>query len=250
MATTPTWLAATTGQPPKASQVNQYLGPHQAQLLYPSLRKANQSTAGSGTVQTNGTYIAQSFTTAVGQTTIGYVVLTINTTGGLTGLLPPTTLSLHANNAGAPAAAALATTTIASEYVASVPGATVEFPLPVTGLTASTTYWLVLSASGDSTHHFNWSKSNQTSGTSTSPDGTTWTAQTYGLLYEVWDQTISDITVKFLWEDAGARWVWLAYNADDTLANIAEYTTGQTTTGYLQSFRTLTYSSKGITAVT
>jgi hypothetical protein len=68
---TPTWQAATTGQLPKAAQVNQSLGTHKIQLLYPALRKANQSTAGSGTTQTNGLYIAQSFTTAVGQTQTG-----------------------------------------------------------------------------------------------------------------------------------------------------------------------------------
>ena len=249
MTTAPTWQAATSGELPEASQVNQFLGPHTTQFLYPSLRKANQSTAGSGTVQTNGTYIAQSFTTASGQTKVGYVVLTLSTTGGFTGLLPPTTLSIHANNAGAPAATALQTVTIAAEYVAASP-ATSTFPLPTTGLTASTTYWLVISAAGDSTHHFNWSKSNQTSGASTSPDGSTWTAQAYGLLYEVWDQTISDVNPRHVWEDDGARWLWLNYNANDTLNIIAEYTTGQTATTYAQSFRTLSYTNMQVTAVT
>jgi hypothetical protein len=246
---TPTWLAATSGQAPKVAQVNQNLGTHKAQLLYTSLRKANQSTAGAGNTQTNGLYIAQSFTTAVGQTQTGYIVLTISTTGGLTGLLPPTTVTLRTNNAGAPSSTILGTTTLASEYVATGP-ATSVIPMPVTGLTASTTYWIVLSATGDSTHHFNWSKSNQVSGTSTSPDGITWTPQAYGSLYEVWDQTISGIQPIILWEDSGARWVWLNYNADDTVATIAEYTAGQTTTGYMQSFRNLTYSGGSITAVT
>lgn len=248
MATTPTWTAASSGQPPLAAQVNQFLGPHQTQLLYPSLRKSNQSTAGTGSVQSNGTYIAQSFTTAVGQTTIGYVVLTITTSGGLTGL-GPTTLSLHVNNAGAPAAAALVTTSIASEYVTTVPTTTVMFPLPVTGLTASTTYWLVIASAGDSTHHYNWNKSNQVSGASTSPDGTTWTAQTYGLLYEVWDQTISGGTPYFTWEDGGARWVWFNYTVNNEINSIAEFTAGQVTTGYAQSFRTFTYNGGQPTGV-
>jgi hypothetical protein len=249
MATTPTWQAASSGSLPLTGQVNQLLGTHQSQILYPALRKANQSTAGAGNQQSNGTYIAQSFTTAVGQTTVGYVVLTISTTGGLTGLLPPTALSLHANNAGAPALAALQTTTIASEYVATGPAASI-FPLPVTGLTASTTYWLVLNASGDSTHHFNWSKSNQVSGCSTSANGTTWAAQAFGLLYEVWDQTISATTPILTWQDNGARWSSLTYNADNTVASIAEYTAGQTSTGYVQSYRNLAYTNKSLTAVT
>ena len=246
---TPNWLAATSGQLPKAAQVNQLLGTHNVLPLYPALRKANQSTAGSGTTQTNGLYIAQSFTTAVGQTQIGYVVLTVSTTGGFTGLLPPTTLTLRPNNAGAPSSTILGSTTVASEYVAAGP-ATSIIPMPVSGLTASTTYWLVLSATGDSTHHFNWSKSNQTSGTSTSPDGTTWTAQTYGSLYEVWDQTISGFNVILTWEDSGNRWVWLDYNGNGTLNKIAEFTAGQTTTGYMQSFRTLAYTGTTITTVT
>lgn len=250
MATTPTFQAATSGQLPKANQVNQFLGPHQAQLLYPSLRKANQSTAGTGSTQSNGTYIAQSFTTAVGQTTIGYVVLAINTTGGFTGLLPPTTLTLHTNNAGAPSTTILATTNIASEYVASAP-TNVTFPLPVTGLTASTTYWLVIAASGDSTHHYNWSKSNQVSGTSTSPDGVTWTAQAYGSLYEVWDQSLQqNSNVILIWEDGGARWTWLDYDGSYHPTTIAEFTAGQTATSYMQSFRTISYNSSTILAVT
>lgn len=249
MATAPTWLAATANQPPKATQVNQFLGTHKTQLLYPSVQKAAQTTAGSGNTQSNGLYIAQSFSTAVGQTAIGYVILTISTTGGFSGLTP-TTLTLRTNNAGAPSSTILGSTTIASEYVAAGP-ATSVFPMPVTGLTASTTYWLVIAAAGDSTHHFNWSKSNQVSGTSTSPDGVTWTAQAYGSLYQVWDQTITGTQPLLLWEDAGARWVWLNFNGDGTLANVAEFTAGQTSTGYMQSFRTFTYSSEGsITAVT
>lgn len=248
MATTPTWQAATSGQMPRADQVNQYLGTHKLQVLYPALRKANQSTAGSGNVQSNGLYIAQSFTSAVGQTQVGYVVLTISTTGGLTGLLPPTTLSIRANNAGAPSSTVLKSVTIASEYVASGPTTSI-FPLPVTGLTASTTYWLVITASGDAGHHFNWSKSNQVSGCSTSPDGITWTPQAFGLLYEVWDQTISGITPILSYEDDGARWTSMVYNPDNTVAVIAEYTAGQTATGYSQSYRNITYSNGSATVV-
>jgi hypothetical protein len=249
--TTPTWQAASSGQLPKTAQVNQLLGPHQAQILYPSLRKANQSTAGAGSVNTDGTYLAQSFTTASGQTQVGYVRLTISTTGGLTGLLPPTTVSLYASSGTAPTGSALGTVHLTAEYVASSP-AIVSIPLPVTGLTASTSYWLVMASAGDASHFFNWFKSNQVSGASTSPDGSTWTAQAYGLLYEVWDQTIASSATQpiFTWEDDGAAWTWLDYNGDGTLNIIAEYTTGQTSTTYTQSYRTLAYSNFTLTAVT
>lgn len=251
MATTPTWQGATSGQLPKAAQVNQFLGSHQTQLLYSSLRKAAQDVAGSGSVNTNGLYLAQSFTTAVGQTTIGYVQLDMTTTGGLASVLPPTTLSLYANSAGAPTGAALITTALAAEYVASSISTTITIPLPITGLTASTTYWLVLTPAGDASHFFNWNKSNQVSGASTSANGTVWAAQAFGLLYQVWDQTISAPQVISIWEDSGARWTWFGYSGN-TPITIAEYTAGQTVTAtsYTQSYRNLTFSGSAITSIT
>lgn len=248
MATTPTWQAATSGQLPLAAQVNQFLGPHQMQLLYPSLRKSSQTTAGSGNVTTNGTWLAQSFTTATGQTTIGYTQLNIVTTGGMAGVLTPTTVSIYTNNAGAPGTA-LVSTTVSAEYVTQAP-ATVTFPTPVTGLTQSTTYWIVVSAAGDSTHNFQWNKSNQTSGASTSANGTTWAAQTYGFIYQVWDQTISGNTPLLTWEDGGARWVWFSYSANNEINTVAEFTAGQTTMGYTQSFRVPAYTGGQLTGVT
>ena len=245
MATTPAWQAATSGQLPSSTQVNQLLGTHQIQYLYTGVQRAAQTTAGSGNVQTNGLYIAQSFSTSSVQTSANYVLLNMTTTGGLTGVLPPTTISLHANNSGAPAAAALVTTTLTAEYVFYSPS-NVSIPVPLTGVSPSTTYWLVMAASGDSSHHFNWNKSNQTSGASTSPDGTTWTAQSYGLLYQVYDQTLvpGGYNVVHITEDSGSAWSWLNYNANGTIANIAQYTPGQTSTAtsYVQSYRTVSYS--------
>jgi hypothetical protein len=202
-------------------------------------------------VNTNGLYLAQSFTTAVGQTTIGYVQLDMSTTGGLVSILPPTTLSLYANSGVAPSGSALVTTTVAAEYVATHVGTTITIPLPITGLTASTTYWLVLTPAGDASHFFNWNKSNQVSGASTSVNGTAWTAQAYGLLYQVWDQTISSQQVISIWEDSGARWTWFDYSGS-TPTVIAEFTAGQTVTAtsYTQSYRSLTFSGSAVTSIT
>lgn len=245
--TTPTWQAATAGQLPKADQVNQYLGTHQAQLIYTGTQKAAQNTAGVGNTNTNGLYIAQSFATAVGQTTIGYVNLTVSTTGGLTGLAP-TTVSIYTNVAGAPGTL-VKSMTATGEHVAASP-VIVTYPLPVTGLTASTTYWIVMAAAGDASHFYGWHRSNQVSGASTSVNGTAWSAQAYGMLYQVYDQTITPPVVAS-WEDDGARWVWFSFNVDGTLTEISEYTSGQTATGYSQSFRDFAYSADGsITSIT
>lgn len=242
--TTPTWQAATSGQPPKADQVNQLLDTHTTQLIYTGTLKSSQNTAGVGTTNTNGLWIAQSVSTVVGQTTVGYVNLTVSTTGGFTGLAP-TTVSIYTDVAGAPGVS-LGSMTVTGEHVAASP-AIVTYPLPVTG-SLGITYWIVMQAAGDASHFYGWHRSNQVSGASTSPDGITWTPQAYGMLYQVYDQTIVPPVVAS-WEDNGARWVWFSFNGDNTLAEISEYTAGQTATGYMQSFRALSYSNGSITTI-
>lgn len=250
MATTPTWQAATAGQPARAGHVNQLLATHQVQVLYAGVQTAAQSATGTGNVTTNGTWIAQSFTTASGQTSIGYVVAYISSGGAFSGSqLGPTTLSLYASSGGAPSGSPLASVTMTAEYVQGAP-LLVTFPLPVTGLAASTTYWLVLAPAGDATYAYTWFKSTQTSGASTSTDGTTWTAQGYGLVFEVYDQTASGLLTA-TWEDAGARWTWTGYvTGTNQVQQYAEYTVGQTASGYMQSLRNFSYSNGLLTGVT
>lgn len=243
---TPIWQAATAGQQPRAAHVNQLLGTHTHRFIYTGVQTSAQTTTGTGSVTTNGTWLAQSFTTAAGQTAIGYVIAYITSGGASSGSqLGPTTLSLYANSGGAPSGSALASVTLTAEYVSGAP-TLVTFPLPVSGLAAATTYWLVLASAGNATYSYQWLKSNQTSGASTSPDGITWTAQTYGLVYEVYDQTVVNPLVAS-WEDSGARWVWVAHNTSGELTTIAEYTAGQTAAGYNQTFRNLSYTSGQLT---
>lgn len=247
--TTPTWQSPTSGQPPKASHVNQFLVTHPMSVIYQSPAQGSaQTTAGSGNVNSNGTYVAQSFTTSAGQTAITYVIMYASSTGSFTGL-PPTTVSLHANNAGAPAATALQSVTVTGEYVGSLPLANMPVPLPVS-VSPSTTYWLVMSAAGDASHFFGWHKSNQTSGASTSPDGVTWTAQAYGLMYQVWIQGVAGSNEFFTWEDSGNRWSFIDYNSNGTVSTLAEYTVGQTATTYTQTFRNFHYSLGQLTGTT
>lgn len=241
MSAIPSWLGATAGQPAQAAQINQFLGAHSATYLYTATQKVAQSTAGSGGTNSNGLYIAQSFTTAVGQTQVGRVVLTLAET-----LSPaPLTVGLYANSAGAPTGAALVSVNVPKEFLT---GSATAFsiPLPAT-VSASTQYWIVTSPVGDASNFFTWSKSNQVSGASTSTNGTTWTAQGYGLLYKVFDQSTT-LPLLHTFEDSGARWTSLTYNGSNQISGLAEYTAAQAS-GYVQSNRTVSYSSGLPTAV-
>lgn len=241
MPTTPTWQNPVAGQAPLAAHQTQLLGSHASKLFYTGVQTAAQTTAGTGSTSSNGTYAAQSFTTSAGQTAIGYILLQMNATIGAGASLGPLTIQLRTNNAGAPSSTILATVTASTEYVFNAP-ASVHFPLNATGLTASTQYWIVTLPAGNASFSYTWGKSNQTSGTSTSSNGTTWAAQTYGSIYQVWDQTVSG-KLQHEWDDGGARWTWYSYLGNGQVTQFAEYTAGQTAAGYLQSFRNYAYSN-------
>ena len=237
-----TWLGATAGVGilPTAAQQAAFLGVHKAQMLYAGTLGSAQSIGGSGTTNSNSLYIAQSFTTGAAQTTIGYVLLNMAALTGSGGLLGPMTVGLYANTAGAPTGAALISIQAAAEYVFPAPTFTI-FPLPITGLSPSTTYWIVTQPAGNSTYNFQWGKSNQTSGTSTSTNGSTWTAQTYGSLYAVYDQTATGLLTA-IWEDSGARWQTFYYSTTNEVSSLGQYTVAQSSS-YQQGYRNFSYSS-------
>jgi hypothetical protein len=246
--TTNTWLGATTGQLPKAQSVNALLGVHATQNLYAGVQQASSTTLTSTATGGQGTYIAQSFTTGASQTAIGYVIVPFNTATASGANLAATTLSIYASSAGAPAGSPLVSAAVTAEYGfnASSGGgggstAFVIYPTPVAGLAPSTTYWIVAAPAGNSSNHFHWWQTTSTSGASTSTNGTSWTAQTYGLGYQVFDQTaVGQLTA--VWEDAGARWQALYYATTGELSSLGEYTVAQAG-GYLQSYRSLAYSN-------
>jgi hypothetical protein len=250
--TAATWKGAAATQPPLAAQANQFLGVHSLQNLYAAAQTAGQTTAGASATTTNGLYLAQSFATAGGQTAIGYVIVPVTTATASGASLAATTLSLYANAAGAPTGAALGSVTVTAEYanLASAGTNTVKvlYPLPVTGLTASATYWLVLASAGNVSNSYSWFRSNQVTGASTSATGSSWAAQAYGFEYQVFDQTVSGLLTA-TWEDSGARWTGTTYNGLAQIATLAEYTVAQGAAKYVQSFRTLTYSSGLLTKV-
>jgi hypothetical protein len=244
---TTTWLAATTGQPPLAQQVNQLLVTHPFQNIYTGTQTAS-ATGGSGNSNTNGLWLAQSFTTAGGQTAIGYGLIQVfpSPSTSSSTKLGPTTVSIYTNSAGAPGVP-LVTATLTTEYSNVTPLDTIV-PLPVTGLTAATTYWIVISAAGNSSFSYTWNKSSAVTGASTSPNGSAWTAQAYGFRYQIFDQSLIQ-PLAATWEDSGARWTAYYYNSNGTITQFGEYTSGQTTLGYTQSIRSLSYSSNLISGV-
>jgi hypothetical protein len=250
MVTSATWLGATTGSLPTAAQQAAFLGVHKVQMLYAATQTAGQTTNGAASTSSNNLWLGQSFSTAGGQTAIGYVIVPVTTTTTSGSALSSTTLSLYANTAGAPSGAALASVTVTAEYANLASGGTATnrliYPLPVTGLTASTTYWLVLHSTA-STGSYTWFRSNQASGASTSATGSSWAAQTYGFVHQVFDQTASG-TLTAIWEDSGARWQALTYNAALNASTLAQYTAGQGS-GYVQGYRALSYSNSLLTKV-
>lgn len=238
----PVWLAATTGFQGAAGQVNQFLATHAITYVPTGVLQANQQTAGSGAVDSNGLWIAQSFATAAGQTSVGYAVVT----AAVTGSPAAWTFSIQGNSSGAPSGVLLASAAVPKEFLTSSPSAQAVM-LPYAGLSPSTTYWIVAQAVGDASDFFAWSKSNQVSGASTSTNGTSWTAQSYGLLFEVFDQ--SEVApLAGIWEDSGARWTALTYTSGE-LTGVEEYTAGQTANGYAASARGLAYTGNQLAGV-
>lgn len=250
MVTTPTWLAATAGSVPQAGQINQFLGTHNTQLLYTATQISAQTTAGAAQNASQAGWTAQSITTGGAQTTIGYVSLNVSSIGTTSGAnLLPSTISLYNSSAGAPAGSPIVSTTVPVEYYPPTTGAFINIPLPATGLSTGTPYWIVMPQVGSSSFHYDWFRNNVGSGASTSPNGLTWTSQGYGMLFKVFDQSaVTPLTAT--WEDSGARWTTMTYNATTgQLLTYNEYTAGQSTAGYVMSDRTLTYTSGLLTGV-
>lgn len=217
---------------------------HSATYVQAGTRQAAQTTSGSGFASSVNQWIAQSFTTAASQTAMGYVVVTAFAAGSPA----PWTFSIQPSSSGAPSGTVLAQTPVPYQFVPASAGP-VTVILPVSGLSPSVTYWLVAEATGDVSDYFEWGKSNQSSGASTAPDGATWTAQPFGMLYQVYDASqVPPLTG--IWEDAGARWSLLTYSASGLLTGVKEYTSGQTPAGYAESSRALSYSSGQLTGVT
>lgn len=247
MSAIPTWLAATAGHGAQAGQVNQFLGVHNSVFLYQGTQKAAQTTGAAVYQSTQSQWLAQSFTTAAGQTQVGAVWLQIATVGGspTSAAIPALTVALYAGSNGTPTGSALASTSIAEQVVYSS-GFWLQVPLPVT-VTPSSAYQLVVSQAGTSSHYYVWQQSNQTSGASTSADGVTWTTQAYGLLFQVLDQAVTG-TLQALYDDSGARVTQLSYNTSGVLSQVTDSVLAQDGS-IVTTTRSLTYSGASLIGV-
>lgn len=250
MGANPTYLAAVAGRAANSGQINQFLGSHQTQFVYAGGAIQSQAAIGTSVYETTATqWYSQLFATTSSQTSIGAVNVQISTVGGspTLQLIPPLVISLYADSAGQPTGSPLVTNTVSSSFVYSAPF-WLTVPLPIIGLTPSTFYHITVQMVGSGTNYYVWQHSNTGSGASTSPDGVTWTGQSYGLMYQVLD-TSGTGQLNYIYEDGGAQWSQLSYNSLGLLSQITQFTTGQTVAGNLQTTRTLTYTNGFLTGV-
>lgn len=249
MVNTPVWQGATAGYVGNAGQVTQFQGIHSSEWIYSAVVLQSQQATGTSIYQSsNGTYYAQQLTTGVSQTAISEVRLQVSTVGGspITATIAPLTVTLQTDNgSGAPSGTVLATGEVTETYVYSSPF-WVTIPLLATGLTASSIYWLVTQPAGGATTYYAFQESNQVSGALTSTDGSTWTTQAYGLMYQVYDTTTGGLIQEIV-DDQGAREATLTYTqASGTHINLLTGISEQAVTqgsGSFVSNRTITYSN-------
>ena len=277
---TPVWGGASTGSPMFAGQVNQFLGGHASSILYQATQQAASSAAQSTStaVTTANQYLGMPFTTGSTQTTLGYVYLyMICSNPGSPTYSNPITLSVYAdsgssspvlfatNAAGAQVSVTpITSTTLTREYVFQAPYPLI-IPLPTTSLVASTKYWLVTSIGPNDGVNYRISKATDTSGGAAyiSTNGTTWTAQSYGLAYATFDQvplSTAGLGSNLIgtWEDNGARWTVMYRktvgpgNVNNFITAAYGYTAGQAgAQSYVQSYRNNVNTSSGqLTIVT
>jgi YD repeat-containing protein len=246
----PAWQAATAGHAGQAGAVNQFLGAHTAVFSYGNALSQQQATGSAKYSSTQGQYLAQQITTSATQTQLSAIALQISTVGGsaVSNPIPALQVGLYANAGGVPTGAALATASVSCQYVYSEPF-WVSIPLSKLTLTPSTTYHLVVSAAGDASHYYVWQRSNKTSGASTSANGTSWTAQGYGLMYQTFVPSTTGAQLQLITEDDGASWTSFAYDSLGQITTITRYTAAQDPNAPLLVTSTLTYTNGRLTGV-
>lgn len=244
----PPYLAAAIGTRGDAAQINQFLGAHGSQWLYAGgVLQAGQSTGTGVYASLASGYLTQVIALGASQTTIGHVALQLSTVGGspVTATIGPLQVALYAAAQGLPTGPALASVHLAEPYVYS--GAFwLTVPLNASGLSPGGLYCLTATGAGASGAYYVWQHSNQPSGAATSPDGVAWTAQPFGLMWQVYDATATGLPITLV-DDGGARTTSLTYTGGQ-LTGISEYTLAQAGPA-LASNRTLTYTGGLLTGV-
>jgi hypothetical protein len=191
--------------------------------------------------------LSQTITTGVSQTVLGSVGLQLSAVGGspTTALIAPLTVAIYADLGGVPTGSALATASVSGQYVYAAPfWLLVPFGLTVT---AATTYHVVVSPVGTSSHYYTWQQSNQLQGAATAPDGVQWTTQGYGLMFQVLDATATGQLLSIS-EDSGQLITSFTYTALGLIATVTQYAVTQSG-GSITSSGTLSYSNGLLTGV-
>jgi hypothetical protein len=249
VSTIPTWQAAAVGYGENSGLVGQFLGAHNSVWLYSGAQVVSQQAIGTGVFQsTQSLWLSQQITTGAGQTSIPSVGLQLSTVGGspTSNLIPPITLGLYADSGGVPAGPALAKVTVSCMYVYGQPFWAV-FPLGASGLTAGTVYHLVTNLVGTAGHYYAWQQSTAGTGAATSPDGTTWTGQPFGLMYQVYGPGGTGL-LQTITEDNGAQLTTLSYDSLNRLTGIQVSVLGQDG-NFITSSGTLAWSNGLVTGV-
>lgn len=238
---TPAWIGATSGQPPLANQINQFLGAHASTFVYTGTSQGSSTTLAGTATNSNGLYIAQQFTPGSNQT-VGRWILTL----AVTGSPGPLTMTMQTDTAGHPSAVISSTTLIPNAFV---PGAAGQLSVPIapTSWNSGSTYWLVFNAVGDVSNFYAISRTTAASGASTSANGTSWTGQAYGLYYQRFDTSVVP-PLAHTYEDTGARWTTVGRNANTTVNKLSEYNVAQNA-GFFQSVRSFAYTGADLTGV-
>lgn len=237
------YLAASPGEPPLAQQVNQFVTTHPTTYVYTGVEQDHLATAGTGTVASNGVWVAERFTPSVTYAT-GRIVLTLAASGSP----GPLVVGVYADAAGVPGALIAGPVSLAAGFVGAS-AAAVSIPMPGLAVSSGVSYWIVAQPAGDVSDYFSWSRASGSSGAATSPDGVSWTAQAYNLLFQVWDDT-AVLPLVHAWEDSGARWSTLgAYTGTGQPGALQEYTVAQGSGRYLSSAATLAYGGSVLSGV-
>ena len=247
MSQVPTMLAQASGYPTNAGSVTQFLGAHNAVFIYSGAVVQAQQATGTGVYQTTqGQWLSQTITTGSTQTLLGSVGLQLSAVGGspTLPLTAPLTVALYTDVGGSPGSA-IATTTVSGQYVYSAPfWLQVPFGLAVTG---STTYHVVVSPVGTSSHYYLWQQSNQLQGAATAPDGALWTQQGYGLMWQALDSTPSGRLLSIS-EDNGQLITQFTYTSLGLVATVTQTAVTQSGSS-ISSSGTLSYSNGLLTGV-
>lgn len=248
MSQVPAMLAQSSGYPTNAGAVGQFLGTHNAVCLYSGAVVQTSQATGSGIFQsTQSQWLSQTITTGAAQTVIGSIGLQLSTVGGspTLPLIPPLTVALYADAGGLPSGPALASAVVSCQYVYGQPF-WLQVPLGVT-VTASTVYHVATNLVGTSSHYYLWQQSNQLQGAAVAPDGVQWSLASYGLMYEVLDNTAAG-QLMAVSEDAGALITQFTYTARGLVATVTQHALTQSGSS-ITSSGSLTYTNGLLTGV-